>query len=239
MLFAGVTHPLRRRTAPNCCSAPLRWSGGRVFYSDNGSTAVEVALKMAYQFWCHRGEPQRTLLRRLRARLPRRHVRRDGRQPRPGVLRHVRAAAVSRRAGAGVRRTARRRADSADAGKVAAVILEPLVQGAGGMRMHSPEELRDIFEVAQRHGVLFIADEVMTGCRTAHSGPTRGGHRSRPDLRAQDARPAACFRWPRRWHRRESSPRSTRRPHEDVLPRHIVHRPSAGVCGGRRKSKHD
>src|SRR5438046_10063521 len=36
------------------------WSGGRVFYSDDGSTAVEVALKMAYQFWCHRGEPQRT-----------------------------------------------------------------------------------------------------------------------------------------------------------------------------------
>jgi len=47
------------------------------------------------------------------------------------------------------------------------------VQGAGGMRMHTPQELRDIFEVTKRHGVLFIADEVMTGCRTgrlwAHS----------------------------------------------------------------------
>jgi adenosylmethionine-8-amino-7-oxononanoate aminotransferase len=48
--------------------------------------------------------------------------------------------------------------------QVAAVIIEPLVQGAGGMKMHSPEELRAIFEVAGRHGVLFIADEVMTGC---------------------------------------------------------------------------
>ena len=46
------------------------------------------------------------------------------------------------------------------------MILEPLVQGAGGMPMHSPEELRAIFEVTRRHGVLFIADEVMTGCRT-------------------------------------------------------------------------
>src|SRR6266480_1280384 len=39
----------------------MPWCGGRVFYSDIGSTAVEVALKMAYQFWCHRGEAQRTL----------------------------------------------------------------------------------------------------------------------------------------------------------------------------------
>jgi adenosylmethionine-8-amino-7-oxononanoate aminotransferase len=44
------------------------------------------------------------------------------------------------------------------------VILEPLVQGAGGMRMHSPAELRDIAAVAREHGVFFIADEVMTGC---------------------------------------------------------------------------
>jgi adenosylmethionine-8-amino-7-oxononanoate aminotransferase len=47
--------------------------------------------------------------------------------------------------------------------QVAAVIIEPLVQGAGGMRMHSPQELRAIFDVARRQGVLFIADEVMTG----------------------------------------------------------------------------
>jgi adenosylmethionine-8-amino-7-oxononanoate aminotransferase len=45
----------------------------------------------------------------------------------------------------------------------AAVILEPLVQGAGGMRMHSPDLLRDVAQVARDHDVLFIADEVMTG----------------------------------------------------------------------------
>jgi adenosylmethionine-8-amino-7-oxononanoate aminotransferase len=49
------------------------------------------------------------------------------------------------------------------AAETAAVIIEPLVQGAGGMRMHSPETLRQIFEVTHRHNVLFIADEVMTG----------------------------------------------------------------------------
>ena len=49
------------------------------------------------------------------------------------------------------------------AGKVAAVIVEPLVQGAGGMRMHSAEELGRMAAVARHHGVLFIADEAMTG----------------------------------------------------------------------------
>jgi adenosylmethionine-8-amino-7-oxononanoate aminotransferase len=48
-------------------------------------------------------------------------------------------------------------------GKVAAVIIEPLVQAAGGMRLHTPEELTKLFQIAQHHNVLFIADEVMTG----------------------------------------------------------------------------
>ncbi len=50
--------------------------------------------------------------------------------------------------------------------EVAAVVIEPLVQAAGGMRMHSPHILRDLYAVARRHDVLFIADEVMTAFRT-------------------------------------------------------------------------
>jgi adenosylmethionine-8-amino-7-oxononanoate aminotransferase len=50
-------------------------------------------------------------------------------------------------------------------GQVAAIIVEPLVQGAGGMRMHGPAQLRDLVSAARRHGVLVIADEVMTGNR--------------------------------------------------------------------------
>jgi adenosylmethionine---8-amino-7-oxononanoate aminotransferase len=51
--------------------------------------------------------------------------------------------------------------------EVAAVVIEPLIQAAGGMRFHSPQILRDLFAVARRYRVLFIADEVMTAGRTS------------------------------------------------------------------------
>jgi adenosylmethionine-8-amino-7-oxononanoate aminotransferase len=142
--------------------ATAPWQRGRVFYSDNGSTAVEVALKMAYQFWCHRGEPQRKLFIGFEGGY---HgdtfgAMAAGRDPvffgrfEP-LLFKTEIVPVS--------------AECLDEtltkhrGQVAAIIIEPLVQGAGGMRMHSAAELRAIAEAARRHDVLFIADEVMTG----------------------------------------------------------------------------
>lgn len=161
VLFAGATHPPAVELAELLlASAP--WPGGRVFFSDNGSTAVEVALKMAYQAWCHRGEPGRTLFVGFEHSY---HgdtfgAMAAGRDPvffgrfDPLLFRTLRVPV-----------SAERLADALDRhpGQVAAVILEPLVQGAGGMRMHSPAELRAIAEVAKAHGVFFIADEVMTG----------------------------------------------------------------------------
>ncbi len=159
--FAGVTHAPAVELAEMLLStAP--WSGGRVFYSDNGSTAVEVALKMAYQYWCHQGQPQRTLFVGFAggyhgdtfgamavSRDPVFFGRFESLLFRAEILPllPVRLDEFLSRRG----------------GEVAAVILEPLVQGAGGMRMHSRETLRAIFEVTRKHGILFIADEVMTG----------------------------------------------------------------------------
>lgn len=159
--FAGVTHPDAVAVA-DLLLGTLPWFGGRVFYSDNGSTAVEVALKLAYQYWRHHGEPQRTHFVGFThgyhgdtfgaMAVSRDPVFFGGFEPllfsaeilplEPEVLdEHLRRNGTS----------------------TAAVILEPLVQGAGGMQMHSPETLRQLAEVARRHGVLFIADEVMTG----------------------------------------------------------------------------
>jgi adenosylmethionine-8-amino-7-oxononanoate aminotransferase len=159
--FAGVTHAPAVELAELLLNT-VPWSGGRVFFSDNGSTAVEVALKMAYQFWCHQGQPQRKLFVGFENGY---HgdtfgAMSVGRDPvffgrfEPLLFRAemvpLSAAPLDE-------------ALTRHPGQVAAVIVEPLVQGAGGMHMHTPEELRRLFAVAQTHGVLFIADEVMTG----------------------------------------------------------------------------
>jgi adenosylmethionine-8-amino-7-oxononanoate aminotransferase len=163
--FAGVTHEPAVELA-ELMLATMPWRGGRVFYSDNGSTAVEVALKMAYQFWCHHDEPQRT-----------RFIGFEGGYHGDtfGAMAVGRDPVFFGRFEPLLFETAivPLSAECLDAelirqrGKVAAVIVEPLVQGAGGMRMHTPQQLRQLFEVARRHGVLFIADEVMTCGRTA------------------------------------------------------------------------
>src|SRR5205085_10995215 len=131
------------------------WGGsGRVFYSDDGSTAVEVALKMAYQFWCHRGEPGRTCFIGFENGY---HgdtfgAMAVGRDPlffgrfEPLLFRTERVPLSAER----LDETLSKRR-----GEVAAVIVEPLVQGAGGMQMHTPAELRAVFKVARRHDVLF------------------------------------------------------------------------------------
>jgi adenosylmethionine-8-amino-7-oxononanoate aminotransferase len=162
VLFAGATHPPGVALAEHLL-ATAPWAGGRVFYSDNGSTAVEVALKMAYQTWCHRGEPGRRLFVGFE------HgyhgdtfgAMAAGRDPlffgtfEPLLFRTLQIPVSAERLADALRR---------HRGEVAAVIVEPLVQGAGGMRTHTAAELRDIFAVTRDHGVHLIADEVMTGC---------------------------------------------------------------------------
>jgi adenosylmethionine---8-amino-7-oxononanoate aminotransferase len=124
-----------------------------------------VALKMAYQFWCHHGAPERSRFIGFEGgyhgdtfgamAVGRDHVF-FGRFE-PLLFETSIVPLCPERLDEELTR---------HPGKVAAVIVEPLVQGAGGMRMHTPEQLRELFDVARRHGVLFIADEVMTCGRT-------------------------------------------------------------------------
>jgi adenosylmethionine-8-amino-7-oxononanoate aminotransferase len=161
VLFAGATHPPAVELAELLLSS-APWSGGRVFFSDNGSTAVEVALKMAYQAWCHRGEPRRTLFVGFENCY---HgdtfgAMAVGRDPlffgrfEPLLFRTLQVPVSAERLDDLLRQ---------HPGEVAAIVLEPLVQGAGGMRKHAPGELKAIADVARKHGVFFIADEVMAG----------------------------------------------------------------------------
>lgn len=171
VLFAGATHPAAIELAEQLLLT-TPWSGGKVFLSDNGSTAIEVALKMAYQYWCLRGESKRSIFIGFEGAY---HgdtfgamaVSRDRTffnrfEP---LLFRAEQVPVSPRA--------LDEALSRNTGHVAAVIIEPVIQAAGGMRTHSPETLKELETVARRHGTLFIVDEVMTGMRTgaiwAHS----------------------------------------------------------------------
>lgn len=174
VIFADFTHAPAARLAARV-AALLPGDLERVFYSDDGSTAVEVALKMALQHFANRGEPQR-----------KRFVAFDGGYHGDTV------GAMSVGAASGYFKAwgdllfpvdvapfphtwdgddpAERERASLDAverflsgGDIAAVIVEPLVQGASGMRMCRPAFLRALAERVRAAGALLVFDEVMTG----------------------------------------------------------------------------
>ncbi len=174
LIFAGFTHEPAEAVARSLVTltAPLASDAGaeplrHVFYSDSGSTSVEVALKMAVGYWHNIGKPRGRIIALEHAyhgdtigtmsagargifnapygpllfdvaRIP---------YPAPGQERETFDALD----------TLLRREPAA------AVIVEPLVLGAGGMLVYTPESLREICRIARRHGALLIADEVMTG----------------------------------------------------------------------------
>lgn len=165
VIFAGFTHRPAVELAERLLQL-LPKNQTKVFYSDNGSTAVEVALKMAFQYWHNTGKPRRKVLALEDAY----HGDTFG------------AMAVSGRSAftapfvpflfdveyiaAPVPGQEQTTLDSLQAllsDDVAALIVEPLVQGSGGMVMYEPEVLDHMISLARRHGALIIADEVMTG----------------------------------------------------------------------------
>jgi len=138
----------------------------RVFYSDSGSTAAEIALKMAFQFWQQQPDPAARRRTRFVALREAYHGDTVGSVSLGGIdlfhslYRPLLFDALRAEPG-----------DAADlegllaahGDEVAAVVVEPLVQGAAGMLVHPPGYLRAVRELCDRHGVLMIADEVATG----------------------------------------------------------------------------
>lgn len=140
------------------------WPGGtltRVFFTDDGSTAVECAMKMAIQYWQQSGEPERC---RFIAFDQAYHGDTMGAASLGGVpVFHDRF----RRLGLPVnfvRNIQELHAMPAEeCQKCAAVVIEPLIQGAAGMRTWPEGMLQELRAWCDEHGVLLIADEVMTG----------------------------------------------------------------------------
>ncbi len=134
----------------------------RVFYSDSGSTAVEVALKMAFQWWLQRGE-RRTNFICLEGAY---HGDTLGAVSVGGIdLFHSRYGPLlfdTLQARSGDARQLEELLER-NAGQVAAVMVEPLVQGAAGMLMQPRGYLERVRQLCDEHGVLLICDEVATG----------------------------------------------------------------------------
>ncbi len=177
VIFADFTHrPAAELAARLSALAPAGLT--RVFYSDNGSTAVEAALKIAVQYWRNRDEPGRNRFAAL-----------------TGGYHGDTVGAMSVGSGCGFfgayadlmfeshllpfpetwdgDNEAEEKEKAAlaaaaqyferEGARTAALVIEPLVQGAGGMRMCRPEYVRKLAALAREAGVLLICDEVMTG----------------------------------------------------------------------------
>src|ERR1700675_4378931 len=166
VIFAEYTHePAERLAAQLIELAPAGLK--HVFFSDSGSTSVEVALKMALGFWRHTGDARHRIVvmqgsyhgdtigtMSVGARGPFT----ESYEPLLFEVERIPFPAQGQEAAT---------LDAFDTfcrrGRIAALIVEPLVLGAGGMLMYSPRCLAALKEICSTHGVLFIADEVMTG----------------------------------------------------------------------------
>ena len=174
VMFGGLTHEPAVALAEllvDVTPEPL----ARVFFADSGSVSVEVAVKMALQYWQGRGRPERDRLLTVRGGyhgdtagamsvcdpVTGMHSLFEGyvaqqvfvERPRPaygeplqdGDLDEVRAALEQH------------------GERLAAVIVEPVVQGAGGMRFYAPDYLRALVELCRSYGLLVLFDEIATG----------------------------------------------------------------------------
>ncbi|MEV8528469.1 adenosylmethionine--8-amino-7-oxononanoate transaminase [Streptomyces sp. NPDC052000] len=170
VMFGGLTHEPAVRLAARLVEItpdPLQ----HVFLSDSGSVAVEVAVKMCLQYWRSVGQPRKQRLMTWRG-----GYHGDTWQPMSvcdpdGGMHELWQGALPRQLFVGpppvefeesyareLRETIARHS-----GELAAVIVEPVVQGAGGMRFHSPDYLRVLREACDEHGVLLVFDEIASG----------------------------------------------------------------------------
>jgi adenosylmethionine---8-amino-7-oxononanoate aminotransferase len=174
IMFGGFTHEPAARLARHLVEltpAPLN----KIFFSDSGSVSVEVAIKMALQYWQARGNREKSRLLALR----------NGYHgdtfaamsvcdPDTG-MHHLFTGMLTKQIFAesppcpfdspcnSIDLQDIERKISTHCNELAAVILEPVVQGAGGMRFYSPQYLRAVRELCDRYDVLLIADEIATG----------------------------------------------------------------------------
>jgi adenosylmethionine-8-amino-7-oxononanoate aminotransferase len=170
VMFAGLVHEpaltLARRLVA-LLPRDARRQPERVFFSESGSVAVEIALKMAVQYWRNRGQHRQRFVAFTHGYHGDTLGALSVTDPGCGFHDAFVAYRMPQHFADPPRDAATRAAFEAllDAHRleIAAVIVEPRVQGAGGMRFHDAETLAFVRAACDRHGLLLIADEIMTG----------------------------------------------------------------------------
>ena len=171
IIFADFLHPQAKTLAERLSKLTKLQ---RLFFSDNGSTAVEVALKIAYQSWQNQGEARNQIIAFEGAyhgdtfgamALGERNIFNENfdnlmfpvkRVPWPSTW--INDESVEKKENSAIQKL-----ENLLKTPTVAVIIEPLVQGAGGMNMVRPEFIKKVSEVVRNHNSLLIADEVLTG----------------------------------------------------------------------------
>ena len=167
VMFGGLAHE-QALTLAGRLAALMPGDLNRVFFSESGSVAVEIAMKMALQFWLNRGMRKR---RKFLAFKGGYHGDTTGAMAvcDPDAGMHARFRGVlpehcvvglpeSEESAANFARCLEHHAE-----ELAGIIVEPLVQGAGGMRFHSPSVLQRLRDAANRYELVLIFDEIFTG----------------------------------------------------------------------------
>ena len=167
VMFGGLVHEPALRLAERLAQK-TPGDLNPVFFVDSGSVAVEVAMKMAVQYHLNRGEPGRNRMVSFR------HGYHgdtmacmsvcDPDESMHALFKHYLPQQIPAElpTDQGLDENLNVLLEH-EKGRIAAVLIEPLVQGAGGMKFHSAEVLRRVADACQRHGVLLIADEIFVG----------------------------------------------------------------------------
>ena len=162
IIFAGLTHPKAVELAQRLKKI-LPGTPDKIFYSDNGSTAVEVAIKIAIQYWFNRGIKKTKIIAFTDAyhgdtfggmSVSGRGVFTRPFEPHMFSVEHIPLPQQT---------IPEKFIELCKDPEVIAFIYEPLVQGAAGMKMYHPELLDAMLALAQQNHIICIADEVMTG----------------------------------------------------------------------------
>ncbi len=167
VMFAGLVHEQAARLATRLCEITPEGLN-KVFFADSGSVAVEIALKMALQYWrnigksnkdrfiCFRNGYHGDTLGAMSVSDPEKSIHKAFRNS--IIKQYVLEIPSDEYSFAEF--------DSLLSGihsNIAGLIIEPLVQGAGGMKFHSADTVAEIYRIAKKHNILFIADEIATG----------------------------------------------------------------------------